>query len=90
MQQIWIFLTNLSLTFLYQQRQNIIGNSFVNCFLSYLILLDLVLDCPSLAYLDSMHKSELNSHSYHVIIHLASNSILNNETYRSWMKRLIG
>jgi len=52
--------------------------------------LNLVLDCPSLAYLDSINKSELNSHSYHAIVHLAPSSILNNEIYRLWMKRFIG
>ncbi|CAF3759123.1 unnamed protein product [Rotaria socialis] len=48
----------------------------------------LILDCPSLTYLDSISKSELNSHSYHVIVHLAPNSILNNEAYRTWMKSI--
>ncbi|CAF2643244.1 unnamed protein product [Rotaria sp. Silwood2] len=47
-----------------------------------------LLDCPSLAYLDSINKSELNSHSYHVIVHLAPNTILNNEIYRTWMKSM--
>ncbi|CAF3464566.1 unnamed protein product [Rotaria sp. Silwood1] len=48
----------------------------------------LILDCPSLAYLDSINKSELNSHSYHVIVHLAPSTILNDETYRTWMKSM--
>ncbi|CAF0999116.1 unnamed protein product [Adineta steineri] len=48
----------------------------------------LILECPSLNYLDSIIKSDLNSHSYHTIVHLAPHSILNNETYRSWMKSI--
>ncbi len=50
----------------------------------------LVLDCPSLSYLESIHQSAINSHSYHAIVHLAPSSILNHETYRLWMKRFIG
>ncbi|UJR08657.1 hypothetical protein I4U23_012916 [Adineta vaga] len=48
----------------------------------------LILDCPSLAYLDSIKSNELNSHSYHTVVHLAPSTILNSETYRSWMKSL--
>ncbi|CAF0819832.1 unnamed protein product [Adineta ricciae] len=48
----------------------------------------LILDCPSLAYLDSIKSNELNSHSYHTIVHLAPSAILNNDTYRSWMKSM--
>ncbi|CAF0755136.1 unnamed protein product [Didymodactylos carnosus] len=48
----------------------------------------LVLDCPSLCYMDAIEKSEINNHKYHAIIHMTSHDLLTNAAYRSEMKKM--
>jgi len=39
-------------------------------------------------YLESVQKSEIDSHSYHAIVHLAPSTILHSDSYQSWIKQL--